>query len=270
MKKLLAITLCLFSCSYLLAQNVESIESETLNSNCDICIKVPKNYNESGDTTYPLILVLDGDYLFKPVVGQIDLQSYFDVYSKSIIVGINSNIAYFQTLKEEMSSLSDSDFQDKFRAFIINELLPHLDNELRINDFKVLVSHGKSSNLLNSFLLEKELVFNAYVNLSPDSSEDLNQNVIERLDELDQDIIYYVSTSTEASENSEKSFSSIIDQLKKVENRNFRFYFDDFNNATNHTQVTRGMAKAFEKVFNQNKLERNKKEKVLSYQNTLD
>lgn len=270
MKKLLTITLCLFSCFYLLAQNDKSIVSETLNSKCDICIKVPKNYNESGDTKYPLILVLDGDNLFKPVVGQIDLQSYFDEFSKSIIVGINSNISYFETLKNEMSSLSDSDFQDKFRTFIINELLPHLENELRINDFKVLVSHGKSSNLLNSFLLEKELAFNAYVNLSPDSSEDLNQSVIERLDDLDQDIIYYVSTSSQDLKSNEENYSSFINQLKKVENRSFRFYFDNFKNATNHTQVTRGIAKAFEKVFNQSKLDKHKKEKVLSYQNILD
>lgn len=270
MKKFLTITLCLFSCFYLLSQNDEPIESEASNSKCDICIKVPKDYIDNPDTKYPLILVLDGDYLFEPVVGQIDLQSYFDDYSKSIIVGINSNIAYFQTLKGEMASLSDSEFQDKFRTFIIEELLPHLDNELRINDYKVLVSHGKSSDLLNSFLLEEELVFNAYVNLSPDLGKNLSQNVIERLDGLDQDIIYYVSTSTEDMKNNAKSSSGFIGQLKKVENRNFRFHFDDLKNATNNTEVTRGIAKAFEKVFNKNTLEGSKKEEVLSYQNTLD
>ncbi len=270
MKKFLTITLCLFSCFYLLSQNDESIGTEASNSKCDICVKVPKDYIDNPDTKYPLILVLDGDYLFKPVVGQIDLQSYFDDYSKSIIVGINSNIAYFQTLKNDTSSLSDSEFQDKFRAFIIKELLPHLENELRINDYKVLVGHGKSSNLLNSFLLEKELVFNAYVNLSPDLGEDLNQDVVEQLDALNKDIIYYVSTSTEDSKSNVESSSSFIEQFKKVENRNFRFHLDDFNNATDHTQVTRGIAKAFEKVFNQNTLEGSKKEEVLSYQNTLD
>ena len=271
MRKLLAITLCLFSYSYLLAQNDElSIESEILNSEYDIYVKVPEKYNESGDTKYPLILVLDGDYLFKPVVGQIDLQSYFDDHSKSIIVGLHSNMLYFQTLKEEMSSLSNSNFQDKYRAFIIEELLPHLDNELRINDFKVLVSHDKSSNLLNLFLFEKELVFNAYVNLSPNLNEVLNQNIIERLDKLDQDIIYYVSTSTYNSKINEKNSSSFINQLKKVDNRNFRFYFDNFNNATNHTQVTRGISRAFDKIFNQNKLNEAKNAKVLSYQDILD
>ena len=66
----------------------KEISSASLNSERKLKIKLPKNYNPDSDVKHPVIIVFDGDYLFEPVAGQVDFQTYFDDMPSSIVVGI--------------------------------------------------------------------------------------------------------------------------------------------------------------------------------------
>ena len=67
----------------------KTVESKILRQKRDIKIQLPRNYNSNSEKTYPVIYVLDGDYLFEPVAGNVDYFSYWEDMPEAIVVGIN-------------------------------------------------------------------------------------------------------------------------------------------------------------------------------------
>ena len=66
----------------------KTLDSNTLGRNCSLKILLPRGYKDNVEKTYPLILVLDGDYLFEPFSGAVDYLSYWDEIPEAIVVGI--------------------------------------------------------------------------------------------------------------------------------------------------------------------------------------
>ena len=56
----------------------KTVESKILRQKRDIKIQLPRNYNSNSEKTYPVIYVLDGDYLFEPVAGNVDYFGYWE------------------------------------------------------------------------------------------------------------------------------------------------------------------------------------------------
>lgn len=273
MKKDLLFMLFLFYCGSTIAQiKTEFIDSKMLNSKRSISIKLPKNYNHNGDAEHPVIVILDGDYLFKPVIGQIDFQTYFNNMPGSIIVGINhGNMRPSDILYDSVSGLpvhSGSEFYE----FIAKELLVYIDENYNTSEFRVIVGHEKSANLMNSFLLEGQPLFQAYVNLSPEFEGAMSQNIIKRIQWLNDDIIYYMATATNDIESTGTSLLNLKDELNYIDNEYFKLYFDNFESASYHAMVMSGMARGFEKIFDIYKpvIDSEIKDRVISYEPILD
>jgi predicted alpha/beta superfamily hydrolase len=160
----------------------------------------------------------------------------------------------------------------KFHEFIGKELLPYMDEKYNTSKFKVVIGHEKSVNLMNSFLLEEEPIFQAYINLSPEFKGEMSDNIIKRVQRLNADIIYYMASTRTDKETIGTNLLSIINELNHIDNQYFKFYFDNFEGVSYHTMVMSGMARGFEKVFDFYKpiINPEMKDKVLSYEHTLD
>ena len=61
----------------------DSFESEFLKESRELKIQLPRNYDDNTKKDYPLIIVLDGDYIFEAVSGSVD----YLLYRVSILVG---------------------------------------------------------------------------------------------------------------------------------------------------------------------------------------
>jgi len=250
----------------------ESIDSKVLKFKQSISIKLPKNYDENSNLKHPIIVVLDGHYLFTPVIGQTDFQTYFENMPSSIIVGINhENNNLSETFYDDVSGLT-IDSGVKFSEFISKELLPYLDKNYNTNHFRVVVGHERSASLMNAFLLKEEPVFQAYVNLSPEFIGDMSHNIIKRVQVLNKDIIYYMATSTKDVKLIRANALIINNELKHVDNKYFKFYFDDFDGESHHAMVMSGIARGFEKIFDDYKPISGKEmnDEVVSYEPVLD
>ncbi|WP_298531441.1 alpha/beta hydrolase-fold protein [uncultured Algibacter sp.] len=270
MKKDLLFVLFLFVYGSVMAQTAqESIDSEVLDSKQSISIKLPKNYGENSDLEYPIILVLDGDYLLKPVIGQTDFQAYFENMPGAIIVGANYN----GSKVGDNNSSSVSGYDAKFSKFIGEELLPYLDQKFNSNNFRVVVGYKHSASLMNSFLLNEQSLFQAYVNLSPEFTEDMSEKIIQRVQSLNSDVIYYIASSMNDSKSRRVHALNVNKELKYIHNNHFKFYFDDFIDMSHHTMVMSGVARGVEKVFENYKpavAGKEMKEEVVSYERILD
>ena len=66
----------------------EEFNSDRLQETRRLKIQLPRNYDTNTDKVYPVIIVLDADYLFEPVAGNVDYFSYWEDMPESIVVGV--------------------------------------------------------------------------------------------------------------------------------------------------------------------------------------
>ena len=251
---------------------IKDFKSRKLNSTRQIKVKLPKNYNEESTQKYPLIIVFDGDYLFVPVVGQTEFQTYFDQMPSSIIVGISQGSERpFDSMVDEVTGLP---FESgaRFFEFIGQELIPYLDGKYNTSKFRVAVGHNIMGNFINSFMMKDLPLFHAYVNLSPDLNGSMGDNIAKRLEWIKDDVFYYMATSSNDKTYLRNKIIQTHEKIKAIDNSKLTYYFDDFEGESHYTLVTGAISKAFDKIFEMYKPlhEKELKEKVLPYEGTLD
>ena len=172
----------LLSFNILLSQTVyESIESDAMGTSRDLKIQLPRNYEETPDKRYPLIVVFDGDYLFELVAGNVDYYSYWEDMPEAIVVGVKQ----IDSKAEDTTLSIEGHFPHKtgakFYDFIEGELIPYMRENYRSLDFSVAVGHGQTANFINFFLFSKALTFNAFIALSPSLSFSMQDNLSRQL-----------------------------------------------------------------------------------------
>ena len=273
MRKTILIVLACILCKPLLAQiSYDQIKSSNLNAVRNLKIKLPKGYDPTSELKHPLIIVFDGDYLFEPVSGQVDFQTYFDDMPGSIIVGIvQGKERYYDGYCDEVTGLPKESGL-RFHDFVADELIPYLDRKFNTSKFRVAVGHDLMGNFINSYLFKQDPLFQAYVCISPDLSGTVKDYLGKRLEFFKDDIFYYMATSDKDLPYIREAVLGVNTQINEVKNQNLTYYFDDFKNDTHYTLVTSAISKSFDKIFELYKPLREKEleEKVLTYEGTLD
>lgn len=250
----------------------KEIKSSRLNATRQLKIKLPKNYDPASEVRYPLIIVFDGDYLFEPVSGQVDFQTYFDDMPGSIIVGIvQGNERRWDGYCDAVTGLPKESGL-RFHQFVADELIPYLDNRYSTSKFRVAVGHDLMGNFINSYLFKKDPLFQAYVCISPDLSGTVRDYLGQRLEFFRDDIFYYMATADKDLPYIRQAVLNANDQIAQVKNQYLTYYFDDFKDDNHYTLVSSAIARSFDKIFELYKPLREKEleEKVLTYEGTLD
>ncbi|WP_179004225.1 alpha/beta hydrolase-fold protein [Winogradskyella forsetii] len=273
MRKTILVVLACSIYAFSFAQvSYKEISSARLSSERQLKIKLPKDYDPKGDKKYPVIIVFDGDYLFEPVAGQVDFQTYFDDMPSSIVVGIMQGENRFYDSYYDPTTGLPTESGLRFHDFVSDELLPYIDKEYNTSKFRVAVGHDIMGNFINSYVFKEDLAFQAYVCISPDFVGSLKNFVSKRLALYNDDIFYYLATSDKDIPEIRENILSTNALISEVTNQNVTYYFDDFKNETHYTLVTGAISRSFDKIFNiYNPLrEKELEEKVLPYEGTLD
>jgi predicted alpha/beta superfamily hydrolase len=271
-KTILIVLLNAFLCQLFAQITYGEIASSKLNAVRQLKIKLPNDYNPDSEIIHPLVIVFDGDYLFEPVVGQLQFQTYFDDMPSSIVVGIvQANERFYDGYCDEVTGFPKESGL-RFHEFVADELIPYLDNKYKTSKFKVAVGHDLMGNFINSYLFKEDPLFNAYVCLSPDLSGTVKDYLGERLEFFKDDIFYYMATSDKDLPGIRDTVIDADGQISQANNQYLTYYFDDFKNDNHYTLVTSAIARSFDKIFELYKPLREKEleEKVLPYEGTLD
>lgn len=273
MRKTILIVLACVTYAFSFAQvTYKEISSARLSSERKLKIKLPKDYDSKAEEKYPVIIVFDGDYLFEPVAGQVDFQTYFDNMPSSIVVGImQGEERFYDSYYDPLTGLP-TESGLRFHDFVADELLPYLDKEYNTSKFRVAVGHDIMGNFINSYLFKEDLDFNAYVCISPDFVGSLRNFVSKRLELFKDDIFYYLATSEKDIPEIREKIMATNTLINEVENQNLTYYFDDFESETHYSLVTGAISRSFDKIFDiYNPLrEKELEEKVWPYEGTLD
>ena len=226
----------------------EFIDSDRLGQR-ELKIQLPRNYNENLEQFYPLIVTLDGDYLFEVVSGNVDYMSYWDDMPDAIVVGINQ-----ESSKEDDLYISDEDYFPirggaKFYEFLGAELVPYLIEKYRVGIFKIVVGHGDSANFINFFAFKKDPLFQAYISISPSFSPFMEDNLFQLISSNKASIFYYLSTSEEDFKDNRKNILNLNTRLKDIKLETITYKFDDFKTDGHYSLVANSIPSALNHIF---------------------
>ncbi|MCJ8319038.1 MAG: alpha/beta hydrolase-fold protein [Colwellia sp.] len=165
MKKLIILLVMLVVISPVLyAQEVDnvigkkfSIASKVLAENRDIQIYLPEGYH-SSKKKYPVLYILDGQRLFTLGVSlSQSLRSTVKVTPEFIVVGINNHYP------DRFNNFTESDFL----TFIEKELLPHVEQNYRATDERILFGWEYAGAYVIESLINKPTLFSGHIAASP-------------------------------------------------------------------------------------------------------
>ncbi|WP_029033956.1 alpha/beta hydrolase [Salinimicrobium terrae] len=227
----------------------KTINSSKLGKERELKIQLPRDYDQNTKKKYPVILVLDGDYLFEPMAGNVDYYSYWDEIPEAIVVGVNQ----LQSRNDDSSYDPQRFLPEKkgaqFFEFLGMELLPFIDNTYRTSRFVAIAGHDLTSNFINYYLFKPDPLFQAYINLSPDLAPEMSNRLVEILSTTQTPRWFYLATGSNDIPELKKHIRELNKELTLIENEKLHYRFDDFEAATHYTLIGNALPKALEHIF---------------------
>lgn len=248
---LLLILLCASLSSFSQQRSTDTITSKKLGEDREITIVLPPSYDRSPDKKYPLLLLLDGDYLIDPFLGNLNYGAYWDDIPEMVIVGISQN----KNNEREADSETDAETGlptgkgAKFFDFIGMELLPSIEKKFRIAPFKIIAGHDTTAGFLNFFLYKDNPIFNAYISMSPELATNMEVRIPERLAAIQQPIFYYNSTADGDLKKMRERIVALDAAAKTNKKTTLNYGFDNFIKASHYSLVLHSIPNALYQFF---------------------
>lgn len=247
----LLISIALFLITYFTqAQAIyKSFESEKLGEARELKIQLPRGYNDNDDKAYPIIVVLDADYMFEIVAGNVDYYSYWEDIPDAIVVGVKQVDKRFDDcLYSEQNSLP-IETGASFFEFLGMELIPYIEKTYKTEKFKVIVGHGETANFINYYLLKDTPLFNAYITISPDLAPDITTYLSDRFQKMQHKIFYYLATSNNDVKYIKEAAEALNTSLTAIDTKNLLYNFDAFEGPSHYALPAHAIPKALESIF---------------------
>ncbi|WP_353777355.1 alpha/beta hydrolase-fold protein [Winogradskyella sp. 3972H.M.0a.05] len=250
MRNLITLLLVCVMTQTLSAQAIyKEIDSDKLGEKRKIKIQLPRNYDAKDAYGYPLVVILDGDYLFDPVAGNIDYQAYWEDVPDCILVGIKQSDTREDDFVYDDLNLLPTETGDQFYQFVEKELLAFIEKNYNTSGFRIIIGHEQGANFVNYFLFKPSPVFSAYIALSPEIIPELADKLQEKLTNVTKDTFYYLATADEDIAMLRNDIEACNLKLSTVENEKFHYKYDKFTDANHYSLVGRGIPKALNSIF---------------------
>lgn len=138
---------------------IDSLFSNQLGEQRLVQIQLPAGYAVS-DKSYPVLFVLDGEYIFDYAAGVANfLSNDFGFHPQMIVIGIpntNRNRDLFVDFTTEGTYRN-------FVSFLEKEVIPYTQKNYRVNGFQILYGWSSGSGIANYFMVQKPSLFRAYI-----------------------------------------------------------------------------------------------------------
>lgn len=230
----------------------DTINSSKLKEGREITIALPASYEKNTTKKYPVLVLLDGDYLFDPFYGALKYGAYWDDLPEVIIVGIsqNNNDERFDDCKvDEETGLPDGK-GTKFFEFIGQELIPYIQKKYRTSPFKIIAGHDVTASFTNFFLYKEIPLFQGYISMGAELAPGMEQEIPSRLSKLKTPIFYYHSTADGDIKKMQKKVIQLDSIAKNIKKSNLNYQFDNFKDASHYSLVLQSIPNALYHFFN--------------------
>ncbi len=249
MKKILLLLVVVLSYSGYSQKVKDSVMFKKQKVYRELTISLPPSYSKETKKSYPLLFLLDGDYLFDPFQGALSYGNYWDDLPEVIIVGIKQERERDDDCAIDTTTGLPDEKGEDFFEFIGGELMPYIQNKYRVSPFKIIAGHDLTASFMNFYLYKDAPLFNAYISLSPQLALDMETRIPERLATFKQNIFYYQSSSDGDIRKLKGKITSLDENMKAVVNENLNYKYDEFKGASHYSLVLYSIPNALYQFF---------------------
>jgi len=142
-----------------------SLASKILNETRELRIRLPEGYEQSVER-YPVLIQLGGGSHFAYSTAIVDLLAKNDHIPALIVVSLSDPTPrhhYRDSTPTKVDYLPASGGAPAFLKFLKEELIPHLEANLRTQPFRILCGHGLSGLFAVYALLESPGTFGGFI-----------------------------------------------------------------------------------------------------------
>ena len=229
----------------------DTISSKKLNEDREIIIGLPPSYDKHPNQKYPVLVLLDGDFLFDAFQGALSYGNYWDDLPEVIIVGITQNK---NNERETDCALDETtglptEKGENFFEFIGMELLPYIEKKYRTAPFKMIAGLDTTAGFLNCYLYKDNPVFDAYISMSPELPKGMEEQIPDRLASIQKPIFYYHSSADGDVKKMRNRIIALDEVAKKINKPTLNYRFDDFKGASHYSLVLNSIPSALYQIF---------------------
>ncbi|TNF70269.1 MAG: esterase [Bacteroidetes bacterium] len=246
MKRFIYLALCLWTAIPLQGQVKEEIfESFKLQERRNVKYYIPEDYNP--ELKYPLVIVLDAEYLFDQVVATSKFYSRFQGMPQTLIVGIGqgeNDLRWEDCAFEESTGLPDEKGKSFFE-FIGLEIVPYMVSAYNVAPFQMFVGYGITANFGNYYLFKERSIFSAFISIAPFLAPEMESRVPERIADMDQTLFYHLIVPGDQSVQTTQLHTALSQQNRQ----GFHYFFDRYEGANEVSVATYGIGRAWDRTF---------------------
>jgi predicted alpha/beta superfamily hydrolase len=250
MKNIYIVVLFLLSFISIAQKKTETIDSNRLGKSRQISIILPPSYGFEKDKKYPVIYLLDGEYLMDPFNGSLQYGYYFDDLPEVILVGIHqakNNDRIIDSKGDEEGLPTEK--SGNFYEFIATEVIPFINNNYRTVPYKVIAGHDVTAGFLNFFLYKDNPIFDGYISFCPDLAYNMENRIEDRLKMSTKPISYFQVSSPTDEKSIYERVKLLDENLKTVINKNVSYKYLQLDGYSHYSMVPVAIPQALYHVF---------------------
>lgn len=189
-------------CGPLFSQTTTSFDfySEILGEKRHIRLHLPASYNSNDARLYPLIVALDGEYMFYSLLGAAEPLRFRELIPEVIIAGIDQNMenkdggtarwtdCHYASTTGELEGKGL-----KFKSFIQHELVPYISQNYHAGSFRAIAGHSFTAHFIHYFLGDD--VFKGFIAVSPYIPATRENAITSALSSLHAPLYYFSATA---------------------------------------------------------------------------
>lgn len=229
----------------------DNIKSEKLGEERRITIGLPASYEANKDKKYPVLYLLDGDYLFDPFSGAVSYGNYWDDIPEMIIIGIHQNKdgERFDDTTIDQNTGLPFEKGAKFFEFIGAELIPYIEKKYRTSPFRIIAGHDLTAGFANFYLYKETSIFNAYICLSPELANKMEVRIPEKFAKIKEPIFFYLSAADGDIKKIKEPIDKLNSNIKIANNPLVNYKYEVFKGTTHYTEVLHSIPSALYQIF---------------------
>jgi uncharacterized protein len=250
MKHFLLALIVFFSVNCFGQTNKITFDSAKLNGKRDVFVSLPASYEKNKTKQYPLLILLDGDYLLNPFTGALGYGSYWDELPEVIVIAIsqNSEQRAIDCGVDPVTGMPDGK-SIEFFDFISLELIPMAQKQYRTTNFKIIAGHDITASYLNFFLYQEKPLFNAFISLSPELPVNMEDKLPELLSASKFPVYYYLSSADGDDPKMQQRIKKLDSDLNKIKSPELNYKFDNILEASHYSMVLNSIPSALYQIF---------------------
>lgn len=248
MKNMYLLLMMAFCMAGFSQKSTDTIRSKKLGIEREIYISLPPSYKQDTKRTYPLLVLLDGNYLFDPVMGTLNYANYWDDLPEIILVGIDQrNERDSDCETSPATGLPENVGSDFFEY--IGEVVATVQKSYRVGSFKIIAGHDLTAGFANLYLYKDQPLFNGYISMSAELPANMEENIPKRLAVLKKPIFYYHAAAEGDLPDMKDRILLFDEAASKISVPGLHYFFDNFEGKSHYSMVMSAIPNALYSFF---------------------